>query len=222
MKNLYLFIFLMPALLFGMQEKECNKIRDKIKMSWETCHQLLIHLNQIDPSQDEFLQLLDQCIEHCRSCISGCEKILDDIASKSKREKKIDWRLRMKDICKDDKAFFCQRLNELSQARDNCIYQKATLLYQQSLSAADRAHQCIEVEKRQDNVEEVVAAYTEASHWFAQAAELAGQAFQLLSPTNREQDKAILSTAISSYVENSQFCLEEALKWPENAQDYFN
>ena len=137
MKRFLLLVLLVPGMLFAMKQKESSKIRQQMLSDWDHCNSLVIQLEQIDPTQDLYLELLDYSIEYCRSALSRCDTILNNISGKSKKHKDEAWRQQLSKSCQENRQVFVQRLNQLIQTRDSIRFQRAIALYEQSVEMAE-------------------------------------------------------------------------------------
>lgn len=216
MKRVLLLVLLVPGMLFAIKEKEANKIRQQMFSDWDQCNSLVIQIEQIDPAQDLYLELLDYSIEYCRSALSRCDTILNNTSGKSKKRKDENWRQQLSKSCQENRKVFVKRLDELTQIRDSIRFQRAITLYEQSVEIAEAAAVLVQCPRRLDNVDEVVSSLEEASKLYSKAAGLAEQAFRWVADSSRDSDKSVLITTISNYNELSEQAFEQALRWPEH------
>jgi hypothetical protein len=137
-----LFFFLIPSFTYSLNQKECEKIHDKVTPQWEK-HQKLIEQFKKADSNEERLSLLQRSLAYCLKALEYCETILNDIAQQSKPERKKSWRVRQKKACEEDKKSLEAEIKELEKAIEsllsNIAFDKAKAVFEESRKTADLA-----------------------------------------------------------------------------------
>lgn len=133
--RLFLFLLLIPSLIYGINEKECTKIQAQVAPEWNRCLILIEQLNQLGLNENT-LPLLTDAIACCRRAIAHCDTISNDIASKSKSKRKEYWRVQIKAACEKDKLKLNEELTHLQNALNHVLStidcEKANILAQKT------------------------------------------------------------------------------------------
>lgn len=110
-QRFFLLIFLIPTFLYGLDQKECSKILDKVLPEWKR-HTELIQEFQATGSL-EGIQLLKESLACCQRAVHYCDTLLNNIASKPKSKRKEQWRVDLKNRCEKDKEQLIGEINQL-------------------------------------------------------------------------------------------------------------
>ncbi|MDP1609160.1 MAG: DUF6531 domain-containing protein [Chlamydiales bacterium] len=116
-QRFFLLLTLIPTLVFGISEKKCNSIHNEMLSRWNRHVELIEQFNQLGfHEKKKGLELLYQSMECCHQAYQDCQKILNEILSKSKKSKlkRNDfWCIRMKALCEQDKEQIKNEINRL-------------------------------------------------------------------------------------------------------------
>jgi hypothetical protein len=85
-----LLTFLLPILMYGLNQQECTNIFNKVLPEWNR-HTELIQQFQKNSFTPEGLQLLKESLVCCQRAVGHCDTILIDIVSQKKRKRKKQW-----------------------------------------------------------------------------------------------------------------------------------
>jgi len=218
-QRFFLIIFLLPTLMYGLNQEECTNIFHKILPEWNR-HTELIQQFRKKPYTQEGLQFLRESLACCQIAVGHCDTILNDIASKKKDDRKKQWRVDLKSRCEKEKQGLNAEINQLqidiSRVEANI---SATALYNTSLekaaAAGNKDRSCCE--RGFNNVDEVVSVLNETAKLYEEASSLANQALSLINPYPQEDDKAALRRQAVNYQELAGKYKNEAIEWPSTA-----
>jgi hypothetical protein len=138
-QRFFLIIFLLPTLMYGLNQEECTNIFHKILPEWNR-HTELIQQFRKKPHTQEGLQLLRESLACCQRAVGHCDTILNDIAGKKKDDRKKQWRVDLKSRCEKEKQGLNAEINQLQiDIRRVEANISATALYNTSLEKAATA-----------------------------------------------------------------------------------
>jgi RHS repeat-associated protein len=217
-QRFFLIVFLLPTLMYALNQEECANIFYKILPEWNR-HNELIQQFQKKPYTQEGLQLLKESLACCQRAVKHCDTILNDIISKKKDDRKKQWRVDLKSRCEKEKQGLNTEINQLQidigRVEANI---SATALYNISLEkATDAGNKDRSCERGFNNVDKIVSVLNETAKLYKEASSLANQALSLINPYPQEEDKAALKRQAANYQELAEKYKNEAVEWPSNA-----
>ena len=95
--QLIFLILLLPTLLYGLSEKECQAIKSQALAEWDRHTQLALDYQNFGADQEGHgLHRLKESLYCCQRALSLLDGILENIASKPSKKRKKPWRIQMK------------------------------------------------------------------------------------------------------------------------------
>ena len=217
----FLLLFLIPTLVFGLDQDKCIKIHNKVAPEWRRHNELIEEFKKLDSKGTERkILLLKESTECCRRAIVHCDTILKDIASKSKSKRKEPWRVELKSICEKDKNQLQAEIKAIQpiieELEGHFASHKANGVYQRSLEKATQANtKDRSCQRRLNNIDEVIAVLNEGSKLYEEATSIAREALALVAPyPSQLQDQEALKEIIENYQELAEKYKKEAADWP--------
>src|SRR4051812_26875362 len=109
--RLFLLLFLIPTLIYGLDKKECTKIHNQAMDEWKR-HNELIQDSKKESQKEVCVRHLTESLECCRRALGHCDRILHNIAKKSKAKRDETWCFNMKNMCEQDKHTLTLEINQ--------------------------------------------------------------------------------------------------------------
>lgn len=225
-RHFLLILFLIPSLVYGLNQKECNKIQDQAIAEWNRHNELFQEFNSFGADPDGHgLHRLRESLYCCQRALSLIDTILNDIAGKSKEKRKEPWRVTMKEACEKTKKNINDEITQLEKGINNVLssmaFDKAKTLYDESLKFADEAsskHKKCPA-RILSNVDAVVSALQEVAKLYRNAESLAKEAYTTLTsaPSYDEASKTALGQTVENFKQAAISIEKEAAEWPEKA-----
>ena len=216
-----LLLFLIPSLVYGgSNQGKCTKIYNKALFEWNRHNELIEDFKKLEPQDKEpGIYILEEAMACCRRAREQYEYILKDIATRSKSERKEQWRVQLKKACKQNKDNINAEIDQIQtaihQILSNSALGKAHILYRESeqkVALANKKNQdCL---RRLNNIDTVVFILKEVAELYKEASSIAGEALSLIAPYPHEGDKATLKQVMQTYQEMASQYEKEAAKWP--------
>jgi hypothetical protein len=213
-QRFFLLLFLIPSLIYGLNQQECSQIRNKVTPEWKRHTGFISQFQKVGFSE-EGLRFLKESLECCRRAVSHCDTILNDIASQSKSKPTEAWRIKLKNICERDK----DNLNaEISQLQIDIQRVQANIsakaLCKNSLEKVALANtKNRECERRLNHADAAVSTLNEIAKLYEEATSLVREALALISPYPQEKDKTDLKQTAEAYQEFTDKYKKEAVDW---------
>ncbi|MEM7175193.1 MAG: DUF6531 domain-containing protein, partial [Chlamydiota bacterium] len=224
--QLIFLILLLPALLYGLSEKECQAIKSQALAEWDRHTQLVLDYQNFGADREGYgLHRLKESLYCCQRALSLIDGILEDIASKPKKKRKKPWRVQMKTACAQDKQTIETEIKRLEKSIDNVsssmAFEKAKALYEQGLEKEKLAHE--EKENRPLcpllDVDLTVAHLSKVATLYREAEALVKKALHTLlaESSYEEKSKEVLVETIERQGRLAAAMEKEALEWPRQA-----
>ncbi len=220
-QRLFFFFFLIPSLIYGLNESECKTIRNNAIAQWSRHEELIQQFNQVGQTE-QGLKFLRESLVCCKQALSELETILKDIAGKSKKQRKEDWRVDMKKACKKDKKTINREIPEIEKGVNTVLssiaFNRAKALYEKSLEKAEEARSKKETcpTRTLSNAIEVATALQGVAKLYREAETLCQKAITTLTsaPTYNEANNTVLLQTLGTYKEVASSHEKEATEWP--------
>ena len=208
-----------PALSFAsFSHEDCRKARNEYEAKWKAHQQRLEQFNKLEADKKpENLSLVRQALKECEEAAAKNEEILHKINKKDKKEQRKDFWSQKKQECEHFRANVQNEINYLknflSEFPGMFNSHKLQQLEEERQKVAALANEKVRCEKKVNNVEEVVAAYTEGAQLFEKALKLTQEMQSLLSPTDEKAQNG-MKTLIETYEMAINYYENEAEEWP--------
>ena len=225
-QQLIFLLFLLPRLVYGLNEKECLNFKNHALAEWNRHRELLLEAQKFGAeAKSSRLHCLKESLSCCQKALSFLNTILNNIANKSKKKRKKPWRLQMKKACKQDKKNLHKEIATLQKAIDNTLsimaFEKAKTLYDESLKKADLASKQKQTSPplTLTNIKKVIATLHEITKLYRQAHALAKEAADTLiaAPSSNETNKTILLQTAETYHQAILAIEKEIAECPQKA-----
>lgn len=217
----FLLLFLVPSLTYALNEQKCIKIYEKGLSEWGKHTQLLEQFKTLeDNAREARMSLLNDAIVCCQRSIEHFDKILHNIAHKSKSKQSERWRRTMKEWCEKGKSTSLTEITHLQNAINHIFseiaFEKAQVLYRESeqkaLLANATSKDC--PARHLYNADVVVDVLHEVARLYREAAVCVQQALAHISSFSQEANKVFLQKSMEGYLEDADKYEKEAANWP--------
>lgn len=204
--RLILSLILIPALICGMHHAECKEIYGQMLFEKQKHADLLQERELLEPFRytKEALPLLEESLLCCQKAIAHCNTLLDDIEFQPKAKRKKEWRVTLKKKCKENKQELGESVTRLVKDIEKTkAYIASDGLYQLSLEKEilAKGKESFDCEVR----EEVASLYDEA-------AVLASQALEIISPYGIEGKQMVYREEVNRYRDLGKFQRQETAR----------
>src|SRR3990167_8884465 len=221
-QRLFFFFFLIPSLIYGLNESECTTIRNNAIAQWNRHEELIQQFNQVGQTE-QGLKLLRESLDCCRTALSFLDAILKDIANKSKEKRKEVWRVNIKKACKKDRKTINCKIPEIekgiSTVLSSIAFDSAKALYEKSLEKAEEANSKKEASSTRtlSNSDTIVTFLQGVAKLYREAETLCQKAITTLTaaPTYNKANETVLLQTLEAYKKAASAHEKEALEWPE-------
>jgi len=215
-KCFFLLAVLIPALVYGLNQKECTHIANKILPEWNQ-HTELIQQFKKAPQINEGLDLLKESLGCCQRALGYCRTILKDINSQSKSDQKKRWRIDLKNRCEQDKKSLIAEINqiefEIKKIEANIAAAPIhKMCLEKIVAAQNKEKECL---RGINNVDAVVLTLNETVILYEEAISLIKQLGTLLKPYSIGEDLINLIKEISTFQKLADKYRKEACEWPD-------
>ena len=121
LRTLFLF-FLIPALVYGFDETEAKQLRDQASSEWKRHNELIEdYKNFCADVEGHGLHRIREALYCCQRALSLTDNILNDIASKSKKNQKRQRYTQLKKACQQDRETLIQEIAALEKGIDDIL-----------------------------------------------------------------------------------------------------
>jgi hypothetical protein len=211
----FLFLLLVPSLIYAsFNERDCEKLMAKVTAEWNRHAELIVQFKALRGDEKERqVALLQESINCCVKALGYCDKILNKIASKSKKERyDVPWP-KVKEMQTKERQIIQNELDGLQQVLNNLIASdRASLLFAESERKAALAY----AKNGQyqaappDNANDAICIFNEIASLFEAAARDATDAFSALCtiPSDTGESKAFLQQRIAEFRHRIKECQE--------------
>lgn len=217
-KHIFLFLILVPILLYGHDKDKCTSIHDVALEEWNKHSGLIDQFNKLEENDREGgLPLLFESIECCKKALAQIERILKDIKGKSREKRKIPWRTEFKEQCRFEVENINKEIVNIKSAihsiQSSSLYRKSA---DKAAFAETKNRECI---RRFNNVVEVVSVLNEVASLYDEAAMTAQEGLGKISSYPQHQHKAALQNAAEVYQGLAAQYKQQAAEWPASIRD---
>jgi YD repeat-containing protein len=227
---LFLF-FLIPVLAYGFDQSQSKQLRDQAFAEWDRHIELYNDYKNFGADlEGHGLHRVKEALYCCQRALSLTDKNLKKIAKLSKEDRKSDWWAGQKDACEKDRQTAIDEIaaleKEIDQILSSMAFQKAKILYEESLKIASQAqnvhNEC--PSRTLINSDVVVSHLSRVAVLYRKATSLAKTAHETLltAPHYDEASKATLEKTSETYALTAVSIEKEAREWPEKAVEQKN
>ncbi len=223
MKKVYFAMLLIfTCSLYALHEPECHDIRKDMLKEWSQHNKWIEQFQEIGVGE-KGLEYLREALACCEKAFEHVDRILRDIAGKSRRRKRCNWRIEMKKSCEKDQANIQKEIaliqDFINQVLISLAVTKAQPIYQQGMEVSKEA----KIRERQmpprtlANTEEIVQELEEIVGLYRKAESLVQEAYMVLSscPEMTSENTTIVNTALNNLAELASSAQKDRESWPQ-------